>query len=54
MIVTKGLGSNLLISKGYGSLIKKVIALIQRPPKYVLHGFNRMRLLQWGGRFRPK
>lgn len=26
------------------------VALIQPQPKYVLHGFNRYRTLQWGGK----
>ena len=30
------------------------IAVIQGQPKYVLHGWNRHRLLKWGGRFPPR
>ena len=30
------------------------VEVLQPQPKYVLHGFNRYRTLQWGGRFRPK
>lgn len=56
MIVTRGLGG-LLITRGYGwteVTTATPVEAVQPPPKYVLHGFNRLRLLQWGGRYRPR
>lgn len=35
----------------YGTMSNEVI---QPQPKYALHGFNRYRVLQWGGRFKPR
>ena len=40
------------IAIGYSGIVIEAPAQVAPPPKYLLHGFNRYRLLQWGGRFK--
>ncbi len=57
MIVLKGYGSSYIVTQGYGWAEAQAAIAYPTPikqPKQKAHGWNRRRLLQWGGKYKPR